>query len=55
MIPLGQNAVELSPGNDRSWLHSCRIWKAIEAVGAKLLYPSPYAPDLNPIETAFSN
>lgn len=27
---------------------------AIEAAGARLLYLPPYAPDFNPIETAFS-
>ncbi|UPJ76889.1 transposase [Bradyrhizobium sp. 187] len=26
---------------------------AVEAAGAKLLYPPPYSPDLNPIELAF--
>ncbi len=27
---------------------------AIEAVGARAMYPPPYSPDLNPIETAFA-
>jgi len=27
---------------------------AIEAAGARLLYPPPYSPDLNPIEQAFA-
>jgi transposase len=30
------------------------VRKAIEAVGANLLYLPPYSPDLNPIEMAFS-
>jgi transposase len=30
------------------------VQKAIEAVGATLLYLPPYSPDLNPIEMAFS-
>ena len=28
--------------------------EAIESVGAKLVYPPPYSPDLNPIEQAFA-
>ncbi len=31
-----------------------RIRQVIEAVGAELRYLPPYAPDLNPIELAFS-
>ena len=27
---------------------------AIESVGAKVIYPPPYSPDLNPIEKVFS-
>ena len=30
------------------------VRKAIEAVGARLLYLPPYSPDLNPIEQAFA-
>jgi len=30
------------------------VRKAIEATGARLLYPPPYSPDLNPIEQAFA-
>jgi len=30
------------------------VRKAIEAVGASLLYLPPYSPDFNPIEKAFS-
>jgi transposase len=28
--------------------------RAIEAAGCRVLYPPPYGPDLNPIETAFA-
>jgi transposase len=30
------------------------VKKAIESVGAKVLYIPPYTPDLNPIEMVFS-
>src|SRR3712207_7877854 len=32
----------------------CEVRRAIEAVGAKLLYLPPYSPDFNPIENAFA-
>lgn len=31
------------------------VRRAIEAIGARLLYFSPYSPDFNPIENAFAN
>jgi transposase len=30
------------------------VCEAIRAVGASILYPPPYSPDLNPIEQAFA-
>ena len=30
------------------------VRKAIEALGAKLLYPPPYSPDFNPLEQLFA-
>ena len=31
------------------------VRRAIEAVGARLIYLSPYSPDFNPIETCWSS
>ncbi len=31
------------------------VREAIEAAGARLLYPPAYSPDFNPVEQAFSN
>jgi transposase len=52
-------APTLSPGDivvmDNLGSHkSAGVCKAIEAAGATLLYLSPYSPDFNPIEKAFS-
>ncbi len=49
----------LSPGDivvmDNLGSHKgAGVRKAIEAVGATLLYLPPYSPDFNPIENAFS-
>lgn len=49
----------LSPGDtvimDNLAAHKVAgIREAIEAAGAKLLYPPPYSPDMNPIEMAFA-
>jgi transposase len=50
---------ELEPGDvvimDNLPAHKgSKVRKAIEAVGAGLLYLPPYSPDFNPIENAFS-
>ena len=31
------------------------VRQMIEAAGVSLLYPPPYSPDVNPIESAFAN
>ncbi len=50
---------ELSPGDvvvmDHLSSHKApAVRERIEAVGASLLFPSPYSPDFNPIEKVFS-
>lgn len=46
---LGTKAVALKYSVSPAWVR-----RAIESVGASVLYLPPYSPDLNPIEPAFS-